>query len=239
MRHLTFFAILFFIVIGCSHQEERGESPFETGDVEWIDMDNLPPLAVNPSNPAGNMPPNNSALLAEYFNDSNYIQYAAAERIGIKPIEDLGDAYHTRRPLVEIQSNENYTVDKLTHSVPFLVPEAAGLLDEIGQEFAERTKKQTGKDGYKIVVTSMLRTPSSVRKLKRVNRNATDSSTHMFATTFDISWSRFDMPDTFWTISNEQMKMILADILRQKRGEGRCFIKYERKSPCFHITAVK
>lgn len=175
----------------------------------------------------------------EVFNDSNYLQYQSAERLGIDPMHTLGDAYNTRRPLVKIESGRNYTVDKLTHSMPFLVPEAAALLDEIGRDF-KRTLAQRGGDTLnKIIVTSMLRSPYSVKRLRRVNRNAVDSSTHMFATTFDISWSHFDCPDSTRAEDAVALKGILAEILLQKRNEGKCYVKFERKTPCFHITVAR
>ena len=175
----------------------------------------------------------------EVFNDSNYVHYESAERLGIDPIYSLSDAYYTRRPLIKIESGENYTVDDLTHSMPFLVPEAARLLDEIGREFGDVVEERGGDRDNKIIVTSVLRSPYSVRKLRRVNRNAVDSSTHMFATTFDISWSHFDFPDSTRMEDPVILKGILAEVLYRMREEGKCHVKYERKSPCFHITVAR
>lgn len=250
MKRLPFLFLTVILLFCCCRQRKREIAQNLLGwDKEIVESaevkkgetsrDSKRIIIPIPSNPSGDLPPNNNARLKEYFNDSNYIQYMAAERLGIKPITSLGLAYNTARPIVEIESGEHFTVDRLTHSMPYLVPEAATLLDEIGAEFSERTKKAAGKEGYKVIVTSLLRTPSSVKSLRRVNRNATDSSTHMFATTFDLSWSHFDSPDTVGGLSGEQMKMILADILRVKRDEGRCFVKYEIKSPCFHVTVAK
>lgn len=73
--------------------------------------------------------------LREVFLDSNKYQYAWAERIGINQIHSLRDAYRTGRPLVKITDCEAYGLDRLTHSVPFLVPEAAELLERIGYDF--------------------------------------------------------------------------------------------------------
>lgn len=117
---------------------------------------------------------NNIGHLREVFNDSNKYQYAHAERIGIEPISDLYFAYHTRRPLRHITTCDLYKVDSLTHSLPFLVPEAARLLEDIGRNFIDSLASR-GADGYRIKVTSLLRTASSVRRLRRVNVNASDS----------------------------------------------------------------
>ena len=175
--------------------------------------------------------------LAEVFNDSNKYQYAAGERIGIRPISNLAEAYYIKRPLVKIRSGQWYNVEPLTHSVPYLVPEAASLLETIGRNFADSLKKKNA-SGHKIRVTSVLRTAQSVKKLRRVNRNATDSSTHKLGTTFDISYARFDHDGKSRRISDEELKYILAEVLRDLRKQNKCMVKFERKSPCFHITAT-
>lgn len=212
-----------------------GDSILLSDHMEAVFADSIAP----PGNPPGAFPRNKDDELAAYFNDSNYIQYAAAEQLGIEPISDLASVYNTRRPLVKIESCEDYTVDYLTHSMPYLVPEAARLMADIGKSFRQKVVKEGGKDGYKVVVTSVLRTPATVKKLKKVNKNAVDSSTHMFATTFDLAYNGFSMPENGSGFGTERLKMILAQVLREKRDEGRCYVKYEKKSPCFHITVTK
>lgn len=175
--------------------------------------------------------------LNELFNDSNKYQYAAGERIGIKPIHSLGDAYFTRRPLVKIKSCQWYTLEELTHSMPYLVPEAASLLETIGRNFTDSLKKRNA-SGHRMRVTSVLRSAHSVKKLRRVNRNATDSSTHQLGTTFDISYARFDHDGKSARVSDAELKHILAEVLRDLRAQNKCMVKYEIKSPCFHITAT-
>lgn len=181
---------------------------------------------------------NNIGPLAKVFNDSNKYQYVWAERLGIEPIRNAGEAYRTRRPLRLITSCEAYGVDSLTHSMPYLVPEAADLLETIGYNFIDSLARR-GADGYKIKVTSLLRTPASVKKLRRVNKNATDSSTHQFGTTFDISWSKFVCADTTRTIHEGDLKNLLAEVLLDLRNQKRCMVKFERKTACFHITVTK
>lgn len=181
---------------------------------------------------------NNLGKLREVFNDSNKYQYAYAERLGITPIRSLRDTYFTKRPLVKIETCSDYFVDSLTHSMPYLVPEAASLLSHIGHNFIDSLANR-GADGYRIKVTSLLRTPMHVRKLRRVNVNASDSSTHQFGTTFDISWRNFACADSSRTIDEGDLKNLLAEVLFDARKEGRCLVKYEHKTCCFHITAIK
>lgn len=176
--------------------------------------------------------------LNEVFNDSNKYQYAAGERIGIKPIRTLAAAYFSGRPLVKLESNSLYTVEELTHSMPYLVPQAARLLETIGRNFQDSLRSRN-LQGHKFRVTSLLRTAQSVKKLKKVNRNATDSSTHQLATTFDISYAKFDHDGKSPKASDEELKYVLAEVLRDLRRQQKCLVKYEIKSPCFHITATE
>ncbi len=176
--------------------------------------------------------------LKEFFNDSNKYQYAAAERLGMQPIREVGTAYFTSRPIVKVVSNEYYTVDTLKHSFPYLVPEAERCLRDIGANFIDSLASR-GADSYRILVTSLLRTPYTVKRLRRVNRNAVDSSTHQFGTTFDISYTRFHNTDPSRTIHEEDLKNLLAEVLRDMRNDNRCLVIFERKGGCFHITATR
>lgn len=183
------------------------------------------------------IPVNNIGRLADVFNDSNYLQYRYAEALGIEPIKNLRMAYRTRRPIVLVKSNKYYEVDSLTHSLPYLVPEAEKLLTDIGKGFIDSLRHR-GADGYRIRVTSLLRTPHTVKRLRRVNVNATDSSTHQFGTTFDLSYTRFHCLDSTRTIHDGDLKNLLAEVLLDLRSRGRCLVKFERKTGCFHVTAT-
>lgn len=176
--------------------------------------------------------------LRKTFNDSNYVHVAEASRLGIAPITDLQSAWEVERPLVEIVSCREYFVDELTHSYPFLVPEAAELLSEIGSRFNDSLASRGG-GNYRIKVTSVLRTPATVRRLRRVNVNATEESAHQFGTTFDISFSKFICDSVGVNRTFEDLKNLLAEVLYDLRSEGRCYVKYEVKQSCFHITAKR
>ena len=114
----------------------------------------------------------------------------AAMSIGIEPITDIPSVWEINRPLEKVVSCKEYFVDELTHSLPYLVSDAADLLREIGQRFND-TLAVRGGGYYRIKVTSVLRTPASIKKLRRRNRNATKSSAHQYGTTFDISYRKF------------------------------------------------
>lgn len=179
---------------------------------------------------------NSVGPLRKAFNDSNYLHLQAAEAIGTGIINSPDEAWAIDRPLVELRSCRDFYVDRLTHSYPYLVPEAADLLHEVGRRFNDSLEARGGGD-YRIKVTSAFRTPATVRRLRRVNRNASDSSAHQFATTFDISYSRFICDSINVNRSFEDLKNLLAEVLAALRDEGRCYVKYERRQSCFHVTA--
>ena len=120
------------------------------------------------------------------FNDSNHAHIAAARIIGIDPIHSSSDILSLKRPIVRVQSCEDFYVEPPTHSFPYLVPEAERLLHEIGKRFNDSLAARGG-GSYRIKVTSLLRTPATVRRLSRVNRNASAASTHsQFAANYNL-----------------------------------------------------
>lgn len=169
------------------------------------------------------------------FNDSNYVHWAEAKRIGLEPLSDTRSHLHTTRPLVRVASCPEYYLEPLTYSKPYLVPEAALLLRDIGARFNDVLARNGGAR-YRLRVTSVLRTPDGIRRLQRVNHNAIDSSVHQLGTTFDISYARFVPDSPTPAYSSGDLKQALAYVLDGLRSEGRCYVKHERVQPCFHIT---
>lgn len=175
--------------------------------------------------------------LARAFNDKNDVQLTAAQAIGINPVQSLQAAYSIDRPIVRIETCEDFYLDTLTHSMPYLVPKAANLLHEIGKAFTDTVMSRTEGHKCRIKVTSVLRTDNTIKRLRRRNVNATDSSCHMYGTTFDISWIRFNYDEPGYIMYTEDLKNVLAEVLYKLREDGRCYVKFERKQSCFHITA--
>ena len=176
--------------------------------------------------------------LAKIFNDLNPEQLYYAKRDGIKPVTDIATAWHNTQGIVEVRSDSTLYIDELTHSYPYLKPHAAILLKEIGRRFRDSLQARGGGE-YRIKVTSLLRTDATVGKLRRVNRNAVAESAHSFATTFDISYSKFICDDANATRrSFEDLKNLLAEVVNDLRDEGRCKVKREYRQACFHITAI-
>ena len=171
------------------------------------------------------------------FDDINDTHLTAAQKQGIKPVSSR-DNLKTKH-LTKIITCDEYKVGNLTHSVPYLTESSASLLKEIGTRFQQELKKQ-GIIKHRIIITSVLRTREDIGKLRKVNGNAAGNSAHQYATTFDITYVRYDRQSLFGkSVKNEQLANILGKVLSKLRNEGRCYIKYERKQRCFHITSRK
>lgn len=177
------------------------------------------------------------------FPDVQDVQIRAAQEHGITPVRSREEAerYVREHQLVNITHSPFYTVDKLTHSIPYLVPRAQHLLNTISVNFIDSCIVK-GLPVHLLMVTSVLRTADDVSKLQRGNQNATTNSCHCYGTTVDIAYNRFvpvtgtyydDMALLRW---NEPMKRVLSEVLNDLREQGLCYVKYERKQGCFHLT---
>lgn len=174
------------------------------------------------------------------FPDTNGLQLTAANRWGVTPVVNREDAETRKRELVYVGANPYYHVDPLYSSIPYLVPRAAVLLQDIGQAFFDSLYVK-GVPLHKIIVTSVLRSQEDVVKLRRRNGNATENSCHLYGTTFDICYNRYktvENPDGPHRreVRNDTLKWVLSEVLRDMRQQNRCYIKYEVKQGCFHMT---
>lgn len=170
----------------------------------------------------------------EMFSDFRDVQQGDPRDRGILPADSLKRAFDVRFPLVKIASGPAFLLDSLTHSVPYLVPKAAKLLEDIGCAFAD-TVTARGGFPHRVIVTSVLRTPFTVNKLRKVNNNAVAESTHCYGTTFDISWIRYQCDAPGHAIEPGELKNILAEVLWNLREKDRCYVIYEEGQSCFHI----
>lgn len=236
MKKTLYILICAFLSLSCADKKQKEEGSKLSVAEETVQYNET--LEKAASGEVRRITVRNLGPLYKLFNDSNYLQLQSAKDIGIDPITDLNTAYFMKRPIVKVESNKYYQIDSLRHSIPYLVPEAADLLEEIGKNFIDSLQNRGG-DGYRIKVTSLLRTPESVGRLRRVNVNATDSSTHQFATTFDISYTNFYCLDENHQIHQGDLKNLLAEVLSDLREQGKCLVKYEYKTGCYHITATK
>ena len=173
--------------------------------------------------------------------DLNDKHLEVAKTVGIRPLEDREEAESMKEKLTHITDNEFYVVDSLTHSIPYLVPRASALLDTIGSNFLDSLAAK-GLNPNQVIVTSVLRTQSDVKRLRRRNGNASANSAHCFGATFDVSWKRFKKVENedgrpLQDVGSDTLKLVLSEVLRDLRQAEKCYIKYELKQGCFHITA--
>lgn len=173
------------------------------------------------------------------FNHLNPTHLAVAKKVGVKgPLKDQADVNKHKNQLKRISTTKNYVVDDLDYSVPYLTPNAAKELDAICAEFADILERNN-LPHYRPIVTSVLRTQESVKKLQRSgNVNSTTNSAHCYGTTFDITYARFNKKDSNPNyMSDENLKLVLGQALLNEQRAGRIYVKYEFKQACFHITS--
>lgn len=174
------------------------------------------------------------------FPDSNDVQLESAMRLGVTLVRDREEAEQRKNELVYVGANPYCHVEKLTNSIPYLVPRAAVLLNDIGRNFFDSLYVKNI-PLHKFVVTSVLRTQRDLDNLKMKNGNASENSCHLYGTTFDIGYNRYQTvsdPDgpQRRMVANDTLKWVLCEVVRDLREQGRCFVKYEVKQGCLHIT---
>ncbi len=172
------------------------------------------------------------------FNDMHESHLEAAQRKGIFPMAERGDTSKYLSQMVRLPMElDLYKIDKLTHSVPYLVTDASKLLVQISSNFRDSliSKKLPI---YKLVVTSVTRSLDDVASLTKRNGNASHNSAHCYGTTFDISWKRFQKRGSEGTnnVSTDRLKLVLAEVLHDLRQRDVCYVVHEKKQACFHIT---
>ena len=173
------------------------------------------------------------------FPDQQDVQILAANKHGVNPVQNREEAEHSKGELVYVGSNPFFYVDKLNNSIPYLVPRASVLLQDIGRAYFDSLQIK-GIPLHKIIVTSILRTKDDVAKLRTRNGNATENSCHLYGTTFDVCYNRYKQIQTRQQprrqVQNDTLKWVLSEVLRDMRDRNRCLVKYEVKQGCFHIT---
>ena len=173
------------------------------------------------------------------FPDQQDVQILAANKYGVNPVQNREEAEHSKGKLVYVGSNPFFYVDKLNNSIPYLVPRASVLLQDIGRDYFDSLQIK-GIPLHKIIVTSILRTKDDVAKLRTRNGNATENSCHLYGTTFDVCYNRYKQIQTRQQprrqVQNDTLKWVLSEVLRDMRDRNRCLVKYEVKQGCFHIT---
>ena len=173
--------------------------------------------------------------LKAQFNDLNPLHLQAGRSLGLAEPPESREDIDTWR-LREIKDCRYYVVDRLDYSVPYLTRGGARLLDEIGENFRDSLEAK-GMIPVRFKLSSVLRTKDDVRRLRRSgNVNASENSSHCYGCTFDIAWASYDLPKRY-NATWDQYRGVMAEVLRDLRAEGKCYVKFEAKESCFHITS--
>ena len=244
-RYLIGFTAVVMVLAGvrwCFPQVAEGEK-VRRGESERVrkgeseKVSEAHPLTFSPSHPHKIL---SVPSFKACFPDTQAVQLQAALKYGVKRVKDREDAERRKNELVYVGANPYYHVDRLHSSIPYLVPRAAVLLQDIGEAFFDSLYVK-GIPLHRPIVTSVLRSEADVVKLRRHNGNATENSCHMYGTTIDICYNRFETVENpngpaRRAVRNDSLKYVLSEVLRDMREQGRCYIKYEVKQGCFHMT---
>ena len=206
------------LLTGCGNKPQAGQNALVEDSLVWY--------------------PGRTFSYKAKFNDLQAKQHEVASRIGLPhPPKDRKDAAKMRHQLVEIKTNDNYIVDSLTHSVPYLIPAAAHELESIGAEWADILARN-GLPHYRFYVTSVLRTEEDIRYLQKSgNINSVTQSCHCYGTTFDLAYMRYNkVTHTRTYMHEDNLKLVLGQVLLNHQRAGKIYVKYEWKQSCFHIT---
>ena len=214
--------------------EEKTQPTSETLSTE------VQPVRVLSKQDFGHHPIRSVHSYKDCFPDVQDVQIIAARRWGVSPVRNREQAEERMNELVYVGSNPYYCIDKgMSSSIPYLVPRAADLLQLIGRSYLDSLAVK-GVPLHRVIVSSVLRTEEDVARLRRKNGNASEQSCHRFGTTFDICYNRYNTvapPGEYRRpVTNDTLKYVLSEVLRDLRQQDRCYIKYEVKQGCFHIT---
>lgn len=181
------------------------------------------------------------------YKDFNALHLIHAKKGGTTPFETNNDfkekieELEKEDQLVKITDNSYYRICRLTHSHPYLTPDAEQFLEDLGKRFRKKLNEKDLPEYY-FQVSSLLRTRENQKKLSRSNGNATSNSSHMYGTTFDIPYTTVIKRTFLWNeaeITDGNASKLLSEALGELRKEGRCVAVTEYNEACFHVTVIK
>jgi hypothetical protein len=181
---------------------------------------------------------------AHHFHDSlnNHLDeyHSISEKQGIQPVEDESffKAFIAEEKLVKVKTSDYFYLDSFNYSFPVLTPDAKDFLDTVGARFNQLIDK-TPLKGSKLIVTSLTRTTSTVKRLVRVNRNASLRSPHLNGNSFDLSFNHFLIRGKNDPCNLLILQETISKVLYDLRKEKRCWVTFERRQQCLHVVARK
>jgi len=184
LRRLLWWATLLGLLSYTTYVVQTGRAAWREHEV-WLS-------SLGPSFIA--VPPLSEREVGQLRRSLNAAHVRAAQAGGITPTATRAalDSLHPSLGLVRLDRPSPYYVASAgTYSQPLAVPAVAAALDSIGTRF-HAALAEAGLPLYRFVVTSVLRTSEDQTALRRVNANAAERpSSHEFATTFDVTYRRF------------------------------------------------
>lgn len=200
------------------------------------------------------------------YQNAQHLARARALGTGRISGQDEVDRLVEEGRLIRIEDNPYYYLQDLTLSVPYVTPDAARLLDEIGRRFHDQLRS-LDLPLYRYNISSVLRTEENQQQLRRINPNAARGvSTHEYGTTLDIVYHTYEyhpvpedvLPPTsygFLNVHLEKMRIraydalgmrywqelqgILGRVLINLQDDGAVLVTLEREQPVFHITVAR
>ena len=126
----------------------------------------LPSAAEQPRTSSTTKHPIRSvASYTDAFPDMQDVQIQAANKFGVSPVQNRAEAERRKMELVYVGANPYFFVEPLRSSIPYLVPRASVLLQDIGRNFFDSLQIK-GVPLNKIIVTSVLRSKDVCRSTK-------------------------------------------------------------------------
>lgn len=172
----------------------------------------------------------------QIFHDLNDTQLVAAQANGTPHTLTIEELEVGKYGLLRVETNKLYKVDPLIHSAPYLVPKAKQFLDDLGEAFQDSLYNRGYDRRHRFIVTSVYRTKDHIKRLRRSgNVNASENSCHQYGTTVDITYVRFDKPEEYRANDPKLLQLLMQTVYDMHKA-GRCYVKYERKQSCLHIT---
>ncbi|HSJ23418.1 MAG TPA: DUF5715 family protein [Longimicrobiales bacterium] len=205
---------------------------------------------------------------AVFLRFGNAQQLQRARALGVRPADAAAlEAALEGSRLVRLEDSTSYWMLRdLTHSEPYVTPDARALLEEIGRRFHARLDA-LGSPRFRLEVTSVLRTPESQAELRRTNPNAAlGESTHEYGTTLDVAYASFRAPadihvpldtraapwlepyvrrmaayalETVAARNALELRAVLGLVMAELQGEGAVMVTLERQQPVYHFTVAR
>ncbi len=186
--------------------------------------------------------------------DVNAEQIATAKTLGMRVSGEGQRAQLVREGrLVALgDSTEWWILRDMDHSVPYVTPDARGMLEQLGRRFHARLDR-LGLPRYRMKVTSALRTDETQAELRRINSYASQTvSAHEFGTTIDVSHERFAVParvaggemevEMLEEVGKEHARVLQAELGRaiaEMRDERALHVMMEDQQPVYHMTVAR